>query len=202
MESPGGPEAYGSSHNGIRQRIREGASLSGHERDRVFFQGEDHSFVDLSPVTGLDLPGDGRSFAFLDVNRDGRRDVAVVSANAPLLQVLQNNMPGTGGSIAVRLEGGNHGGAPNPEWTNRDGVGARIVVSTGERDQLRELQAGEGLAAQNSETLLVGLGTAAVADRVLVRWPSGRTQSVEDVPAGSEVFFQERLGATVLTGER
>ncbi len=197
-----GPETYAASQGGIRHLIRNGASLSGHERDRVFFQGEDHSFVDLSPVTGLDLPGDGRSFAFLDVNKDGRQDVAVVSANAPLLQLLQNNMPGTGGSISVRVEGGNHGGAANPEWTNRDGVGARIVVSVGERDQLRELQAGEGLAAQNSETLLIGLGTAAVADRVMVKWPSGRTQSVEDVPAGAEVFFQERFGATLLTDER
>jgi hypothetical protein len=166
----------------------------------VFFQSEDHSFVDLSPVTGLDLPGDGRSFAFLDFNRDGRQDVAVVSANAPLLQVLQNNIPGAGGSISVRLEGGNHGGAPNPEWTNRDGVGARIVVSVGGREQLRELQAGEGLAAQNSSSLLIGLGRAPAAEKVTVHWPSGRTQTVENVLAGAAVFFQERLGATVTDG--
>jgi len=168
----------------------------------VFFQGEDHTFVDLSPVTGLDLPGDGRSFVFLDINKDGRQDVAVVSANAPLLQVLQNHMPGAGKSLSIRLEGGNHGDLPSTEWTNRDGVGARIVVSVGDTDQLRELQAGEGLAAQNSQTLGFGLGDAEVADRILVRWPSGRSQSVENVPAGSVVFFQERFGATASTDER
>ncbi|MEE2751367.1 MAG: ASPIC/UnbV domain-containing protein [Myxococcota bacterium] len=148
-------------------------------------------------VSGLDLIADGRSFALTDLDRDGGVDIVVVNANAPLLQVLSNQIGSQQGFVAVRLEGGNTAADSDSEWSNRDGVGARLSLRAGELNSLRELQFGEGLAAQNSETLVIGLGGAKNADEIVVRWPSGRTQQIEQVESGSLVVFRESADVVV-----
>ena len=78
-------------------------------------------------------------------------------------------------------------------WEIRSGDGemALALASAG-----MELRAGEGLAAQNSRRLLFGVGAAAGADSVRVRWPSGRVDEVGPVEAGTLVKVRER-GPTV-----
>ncbi len=160
--------------------LAKGASFSGNERNRVFLQrGTDESrrYHDISSISGLDSLGDGRAFAWLDFNRDGLRDVVVTNANEPRVQLFRNHMQSDNAVLALRLEGAH--AAPEP--SNRDGIGARIEVVAGGRTRTLELRAGEGLAAQNSSELLVGLGAATVVDAIRVFWPSGR-RTVLDKP--------------------
>ncbi len=171
----------------VRDKLmREGASLSGKEIDRLFLHGADGRFADASLVSGLDSVYDGRGFAWLDVDRDGRLDIAKVNANAPLLQVFVNRMEPAGNFVAVRLRG---------TTANRDGVGARVTVEAGDRSLIRERRAGEGFAAQNSATMLVGIGDATSA-RVRVRWPGGDTSEVDVVAAGEIVEIVQGGAAT------
>ncbi len=139
----------------------------------------------------MDLIADGRSFALTDLDRDGGVDVVVVNANAPLLQVLRNQVGSQQGFVVVQLEGGNSSGGSSSEWSSRDGVGASISLKSGGLHVLREVRAGEGLAAQNSRTLVIGLGGALRADEIVVSWPSGRSQSIGQVESGSLVLFRE-----------
>ncbi|MEI9971016.1 MAG: ASPIC/UnbV domain-containing protein [Ignavibacteriota bacterium] len=46
------------------------------------------------------------------------------------------------------------------------------------QQQLQEVLGGSGFCAQNDRALHFGLGKAAAVDRVEVRWPSGKTQTV------------------------
>lgn len=181
---------------GSGQELNEGASLSGHERNHLFLNEGTGFLHDVSGVSGLDHPADGRAVGWLDFDRDGWLDFAVVNANEPTFQLFRNELgsmdrAASHDSIAIRLAGGNRSASPDEAWSNRDGVGARLEVSVGDRTIVRESRAGEGFAAQNSGTLHVGLGEAERADRVTVRWPSGRTQEARDVPAGSLVTFFE-----------
>ncbi len=181
---------------GNNRELVDGASLSGHERNHLFLNEGDGRMRDVSGISGLDHPADGRALGWLDFDRDGWLDFAVVNANAPTLQLFRNEMsaqPGgtQRGAIALRLVGGNQSAAPDSEWSNRDGVGSRFEIQIGDRTLVRELRVGEGFASQNSAILYAGLGDAKNADRVTVRWPSGRTQSAEHVPAGSVVTFYE-----------
>ena len=49
-------------------------------------------FDDVSGTAGLDLDQDGRSFAVLDLDRDGDPDLAVMAARqAPQLRVFRND---------------------------------------------------------------------------------------------------------------
>ena len=186
----------------MRRRTREeeqaGASLSGYERDKLFLSARGERFVDASGVSGLDDPSDGRAAGLFDYDRDGFLDVALVSSNTPMLKLFRNEIgchpaggPRRGSFVALRFVGGNHTRHPAPSWSARDGYGAKVMVELAERTLVREHRAGEGFAAQNSATMLVGIGEHARAAKVSVRWPSGRTTAVADVPAGTLLTVYE-----------
>ena len=192
-----------------RDEEKAGASLSGHERDRLFLSSRGTRYRDVSGVSGLDDPSDGRAAALLDYDRDGWLDVALVSSNAPMLKLFRNRIgchPAAGageprgGMVAFRFVGGNETARPSPSFSARDGYGALVSVDLGGRTLLREHRAGEGFAAQNSATLLVGLGEHERARSVTVRWPNGRTQTTADVPAGTLLTVYENAGRSP-TGE-
>jgi len=175
-----------------------GASQSGHERNHLFVSRAGKEFMDVSGVSGLDHPGDARSFVLLDYDRDGWQDLAVANANAPLLLLYRNEleeMRGDGAEkgrfIALRFVGGNRESAPSGEFSARDGYGAKVSVSLGDRTLVRELRCGEGLAAQNSSTMMIGIGPREEAASITVKWPSGIQQETHRIPAGSLVTVHE-----------
>jgi len=150
--------------------LLSGASLSGHELDRTFVQDAAGRYHDVTGVSGLDSDADGRSFAWLDFDRDGRMDIAKVNANAPLLQLFRNEIEGSGGVVAIRLLG--------------QGVGAHIEGTANGVRLVRQTHAGEGFAAQNSATVLIGLGPATALTDAIVRWPGGREHALGDLARG------------------
>jgi thiol-disulfide isomerase/thioredoxin len=178
-------------------RVEDGSSLSGHERNVLFLNREGETFENVSGVCGADDPADGRAVALLDYDRDGWQDLVVVNANAPQVQLFRNEVErvrvddSAGHVLALRLEGGNRTASATTEASNRDGVGARIEVVTPDATLVREVRAGEGFAAQNSRTLLIGLGAATRVEKVRVRWPSGKLQESGPVAAGSLVTLRE-----------
>ncbi len=166
----------------LQEMMAKGASLSGHERNRVFMQVRSmgkRRYVDASILSGLDAIADGRAFAWLDFDHDGRRDIVLTNANEPRVQLFRNTTAARGPVLALRLEGAKRKSASDPSGpSNRDAVGAKIEVVMPERTSVVELRAGEGLAAQNSGELLIALGASSRVDLLRVRWPSGRTTEV------------------------
>ena len=118
-------------------------SFSGNERNRLFLNRNGRQFVDVSGISGLDSPADGRVLVVWDYDRDGWQDFAVVNSNTPLLNVFHNEIaprrgrssedPNSrthtaaanvasgetpaGGVIAVRFVGGNHTDQPSREYS-------------------------------------------------------------------------------------
>ena len=158
-------------------------------------QRSDGRFEDRSLLSGADSIADGRVVGLLDFNRDGLTDLALVNANAPRFQLFRNETKTESGVVALRLQGGQRAGPPEPGWSNRDAIGARVRVQVGDLKLYRHLQAGEGFAAQNSRTLLIGIGSAKIADEVEVLWPSGRRTVLKSVAAGQLLTVDERTGA-------
>ena len=163
-------------------------SLQGNQRNHYFANRGGRAFADISALSGLDNPADGRGFAVLDYDRDGWQDVALVNANQPLFNLYHNEMAAAGlkgGLIALRFVGGNHTPAPSKEFACRDGFGARVYVDLGDQKLTREHRCGEGWSTQNSATMKVGIGSHATVPSVTVRWPSGKKLSTKDVPEGT-----------------
>jgi hypothetical protein len=72
--------------------------------------------------------------------------------------------------VMVRLDG---------TTSNRDGIGARVRVTAGGRTQMRLRVSSSGYASQSDPRLHFGLGDAARIDRIEIRWPSGKMQTLE-----------------------
>jgi thiol-disulfide isomerase/thioredoxin len=172
----------------------EGVSFSGNERNNLFLSLGATDFEDVSGLSGIDHPADGRSMGLLDYDRDGWVDLAIVNANSPLLQLYRNGIEklvGERSVLAVRLVGGNRSASPTDRFSPRDGYGAVVYVEFDGIRLMREHRAGEGFAAQNSATQLIGLGKDVSGGDVQVHWPSGRVQEIGFIAAGSLVTVYE-----------
>ena len=170
-------------------------SISGHERNKLFINHGGQDFEDVSLSSGGDSIADGRCFSIWDYDHDGGQDLALINMNSPHLQILRNQIPDraerTNGFIAIRLIGGNHDSQPSTQWSNRNGIGAQIIVTVGDRSFINELHCGEGFSSQNSNTIVVGIGDNRSADQIAVKWPSGQSSHSGSVQAGSLVSFHE-----------
>jgi hypothetical protein len=158
----------------------ERPSMAGFERNRLFRNDGTGHFVEVGYLAGVDSLADGYVAARVDYDRDGRMDLVLRNADPGTLehtfapvQVFHNQTPNAN-SLVLDLEG---------SASNRDGVGAWVTVTAGGRTMTSQLLANNG-TSQSEKVVHVGLGDAKVAASVLVRWPSGTTQELRDVPAG------------------
>lgn len=165
-------------------------SFSGKERNHLFQNVNGREFQDISGISGIDTPQDGRTFAVWDYDRDGWQDIALLNINTPVLSLYRNQQSSMGNSrnmIAVKLIGGNSKATPSTQFSSRDGFGARVSVNLSDGALTRQHRCGEGLAAQNSRYLFFGIGDNASAESIEVRWPSGKVLRLENVAAGQLV---------------
>ncbi len=169
-------------------------SFSGNERNRWFYNQNRNgrrSFADLSTLSGMDSIADGRGFAIWDYNRDGRVDIALSNANAPLLNLYTNQIESDNRMVAIRFVGGATTDEPG-KYTSRDGYGAVVTVETSNGLTIkREFRCGEGFAVQNSDTLLVGIGDSGSILKMNIKWPSGITYETKEIEAGTLVTLFE-----------
>ena len=182
---PGTP--YDDAWRAINQLLVHGAIAS--RQRNVFLRNDGRGgFDEISGALGLDLNHDGRSFAVLDVDRDGDPDLALMAARqAPQLRIFRNDFGSLPRAVAVRLAG---------TKGNRDAIGARVTVETDRLRKTRIVQAGSGFLSQHSKELLIGLGPSDRIVKLTVDWPSGGTQVLTDVPLNSRVRIIEGGGVT------
>jgi hypothetical protein len=150
----------------------KGRSLSGYQRKRVWINDGLGRFTDVAQVVGATDVNDGRAIAFADLSNRGVLDVLVANQRGPLLIYKNTVQPGRHW-IDFDLEG---------TTSNRSAIGARIEVHWNGQVQVQEISAGSGFSAQNQRRVHYGLGAMAEVDRVTIRWPSGRVQTIEKPP--------------------
>ena len=83
------------------------------------------------------------------------------------------------------------GGGGGPRLSNRDGIGARVFVTTGGRTQVREARSQSSYLSVSDVRLHFGLGAVGRVDRVEVRWPGGGVQAFSGVPVDRVVIIEE-----------
>src|SRR5579885_1713288 len=174
--------SYERGWNAINELIRADHSWSGYERNTLYLNNHDGTFSDVSGISGLDFLDDSRSFALADLNHDGRLEVILKNRTAPQLRILQNVMQSIGGSVCFRLRG---------TKSNRDAIGASITLQCDGLRQTKYLQAGTGFLSQHSKELFFGLGKAPGAISATVHWPSGLSQTFEQIPANHRISIEE-----------
>jgi hypothetical protein len=164
--------------------IRNGAK---HAQPRLLLQNTGtRRFRNASQEAGPGFAVDkvGRTLVAGDIDNDGDLDLLATN-NGGTADLLRNDGGNRGNSVLVRLVG---------TASNRDGIGARLRVTVGSRTQVREVTSGSSYLGQNDARVHVGLGNATSIDRLEIRWPSGRTESLQDLPANQMVTIREGGG--------
>jgi hypothetical protein len=120
-----------------------------------------------------------------DVDNDGDLDL-LVSNNGQSADLLRNDADGRpGNALLVRLRG---------RESNRDAIGAMVTATIGGRRLVREVHAGSSYLGQHDVRVHFGLGRATEIDRLEIRWPNGRVETVQSVAAQQVVTIAERAG--------
>ncbi len=131
-------------------------------------------YVDATQRAGSGLAArrSARGVALGDADGDGDLDALIVDLDERP-RLLENRTPHRGHWLVVRTIG---------RESNRDGLGARIVVDCGERRFTREVRRTNGLFSSHPADVHVGLGPVEGIESVEVHWPSGRVQRLEAPP--------------------
>jgi hypothetical protein len=164
--------------------IFHGALVQQISEEHTLFRGiGDGKFVDVSPDAGpvLSTRTTARGACFADYENNGKVDAFVVNLGSKGT-LLRNVSTNTGHWIAINLKG---------TKSNRDGIGAKVEVFAAGKRQTAERVAGSGYLSQNDERLHFGLGAAATVDKLIVHWPSGREQTLENLTVDRVLTVEE-----------
>ena len=77
--------------------------------------------------------------------------------------------------------------------SNRDGIGAIItIIADGVEQQIEHTNGGSFLSHSDARVHF-GLGFSETVDALEIRWPSGRLQRIENIPADQFLLIEEPL---------
>ncbi len=138
----------------------------------LFLHEANGRFADRTVAGGLTDRGIGKAVVVFDYEKDGDEDLFITnSGDHPIL--YRNDASGNGNKyLRLAFEG---------TISNRDGYGCIVTIVTGERIQTQLYNPSNAYLGQREPFLHFGLGTASVVDSIEILWPSGMTQTLDDV---------------------
>ena len=149
----------------------DGRSLSGYQQKHVWLNDGSGHFVDVAQAVGVTDVYDGRSVAMADLWNRGVLDVVVANQRGPLL--LYKNTVALGNHwIEFDLRG---------TLSNRSAIGASVELAWNGEKQIQTLSGGCGFSAENDRRLHFGLGKNPQIENAVIRWPSGKTQTISSL---------------------
>jgi len=140
--------------------------------------GEFQVLTNAGVAAGSLSGGAGDSVALADFDEDGFIDMFVTngsgkgSAEKRGPDQLFRNLGNSAHWIEIDLVG---------VVSNRDGIGARVTVRAQKKNQVRDQNGGMHRYSQDYKRLHFGLGNARRIRKILIEWPSGIVQTLENV---------------------
>ena len=160
-------------------------------RSFLFRNEGDQGFVEIGHRAGEPFvtPLVGRGASFADFDGDGDLDLAVV-VHGDRLRLARNDGGNRRSWLRVVLRGV-PGRGPGPRSTSF-ATGARVTLKTSATTQMREIGGQSSYLSQEPPgEAFFGTGDAERVERLEVRWPSGRVQAFENLPARATVQLRE-----------
>jgi len=177
------------SQSQLSEMMDAGRSFSGNERNCCFLNIGNGTFADISGISGLDYPDDGRAIATTDWDNDGDLDLWISNRNGPRLRLMRNDNDNKNHFISFLLKG-------NGVSSNRDAIGARIEINPigkkGNPILIQTVRAGQGFLSQSSKCIHFGLGTATDPIDIQIRWPDGSTDSFQKISTNKRYLIEQK----------
>lgn len=154
------------------------------EEDQLFENNGEGKFTDVSVNRGNHFFAEkvGRGAAFGDYDNDGDIDIYIVNLDDKGI-FLRNNKGNTNNWITLHLVGVS---------SNRDAIGTRVLLTAGGKSQIEQRKGGCGYLSYNDPRLHFGIGTNKIIDKIDIIWPSGKTQTLENVEANQILTIKEQ----------
>jgi hypothetical protein len=154
-----------------------------YQQKDLLYHNEKGLFRDVSAESGpaFQIKHVGRGAAIADFDNDGDLDI-VVSNCGQTPNLYRNDGGNRNHWIAFKARG---------RESNSFGVGARVKVEAGGRAQIKEIYSAGSYLSSSDLRLYFGLGNERRASRVDIFWPSGKKQTLKDVPANQTVLLDE-----------
>ena len=164
------------------------APVGGRRQPNMLFRNLGNgTFEDVTTTTSAFDTGDARGCAYGDFDGDGDLDLVIVNngydgdEQGGRLRLLRNDAA-EGTYLRVHLEG---------VVSNRDGVGAKIELVSVTGRQTRWVSGGDGLLSSSQRDVHFGVGDLSIVQQVIVTWPSGTVDVVDNQPTATELTVRE-----------
>jgi len=156
--------------------------LYGHE-DQLFDNMGDGKFKDISNDLGSYFHEEfvGRGACLGDYDNDGDFDIYIANLNDKGV-FLRNNKGNQNNWLMLELTG---------TKSNRDAIGARVKITSGGATQTVQKKGPTGYLSQNDHRLHFGLAKNDLIEKIEIRWPSGKTQIIENTKANQLLKVKE-----------
>ena len=153
------------------------------QRDQMFQNRGDGTYADVSETAGVYFTETlvGRAAATADYDNDGDTDIVIMNSNQRAV-LLRNDGGNTKNWIGIKLVG---------TQRNRDGIGAKVTVSTEDMTQMREVKSGSSYASGSDTRLLFGLGENQRVEKITIVWQGSTTQVLKDVSINQTLTIVE-----------
>lgn len=181
------------------------AQITGLPLQGVFVDFDNDGFVDIitagteqhllrnngnKTFTAVPNPFDNNpmeSYAIGDLNHDGFQDIYAGYADvytdpSNIADVLWMNNGNNNHYFGLNLRG---------VQSNRNGVGAKILLYSALGTQVREVHSGQSYGIQNSMEIHFGMGQVTTIDSVVVHWPSGQVDKLYLPTVDQYISLQE-----------
>jgi enediyne biosynthesis protein E4 len=132
----------------------------------------------------------GRGLAFGDFDRDGDVDILMTTNNGPAYLFRNDQSAGNHG-IRFRLIG---------TKSNRDAIGATVRIFYNSQMQSRIVHGGSSYLSQSELPVTFGLGKQDKIERVVIDWPSGKSEEFKSLAAGHAYDITESQGIKPAAG--
>jgi hypothetical protein len=161
------------------------------QRPQLFHNAGRGRFEEIVEQAGnaLQQPMVARGAAYADFDNDGDLDILITS-NGGAPRLLRNDGGNTNNLLRVKTVG---------TESNRDGIGARVEVTTGGQRRWQMVKTGSSYASQSEVPLTFGLGDQMSVELMRVVWPSGQVDEVTGIAANEFLVVEEGRGTVSST---
>jgi enediyne biosynthesis protein E4 len=155
--------------------LKDAKSHHGFEHNALLVNGGQRGFFDAAYALGVASERDIGTTLSGDIDADGRVDLILVENQAvegalrEHVYALRNRIEGGGHWIGVRLHRSPSGGSP---------IGAQVSLTAGGTTRVAAVVTGDSFAAQCGPVVHFGLGAAAAVDKIEIRWPDGKVDTL------------------------
>lgn len=170
----------------IDDTVRNVRNVGYAQPPQLFLNNGKGGFQEVAAQAGGEFrqPKVGRGLAVGDFDGDGDQDILMTTNKGPAY-LFRNDQTSGNRSIRFRLVG---------TKSNRDAIGAQVKIFANGVIETRMVRSGSSYLSQSELPVTFGLGKRDKIERVVIEWPSGRSEEYKDLAAGRSYEVTESKG--------